>query len=361
MFDSKHYIPIMKWKRAEQGALKILGEEHKKHVTPLVQFVMPKYKPEEQLEEVVVGFEEQVLKIPGKIIDIWGLAPIFIDVSLLFTTDLKAKSLKAISLSGHKLGGVFIPVIHLDDDQLIKDAAYSVAKETGSGVCLRIVYSELSDIVTLNKGISDLVLSSGLQLKDIDLLIDIKETEKNGDKYNKYFKLSQGILDLSKWRTFTFASGSFPEDLSECKFDEENLIPRIDWKSWKDQTRGNELQRKPAFSDYTIQHPVYKESSQFFHPTSSIKYTLENEWLVMKGKKQKFELYLASAATLINDEKFYGETFSGGDRYIAEKARHFTEYIKNPAIKGTGSTETWLRAGINHHLALVANQIASLP
>jgi len=24
MFDSKHYIPILKWKRAEQGALKVL-------------------------------------------------------------------------------------------------------------------------------------------------------------------------------------------------------------------------------------------------------------------------------------------------------------------------------------------------
>jgi len=29
MFDSKHYIPILKWKRAEQGALKVLKDEQK--------------------------------------------------------------------------------------------------------------------------------------------------------------------------------------------------------------------------------------------------------------------------------------------------------------------------------------------
>lgn len=72
-------------------------------------------------------------------------------------------------------------------------------------------------------------------------------------------------------------------------------------------------------------------------------------------------MYLASAAVLVKDKRFCGENFSDGDKYIAEKAKHFVEYVKNPAIKGRGSTETWLKAGINHHLVLTAHQVASLP
>ena len=358
MFDSKHYVPILKWKRAEQGALKALEEKHKKDITPLIQFVMPKNMPQEQLEDVITRFEEQLTEIPGKIVEVWGSTPIFIDVSLLFSTPLKAKALDFISRGGHKLGGIFIPVIHLNDEEKVKKSAWAVAKETKSGLCVRLICPDFSDMTKLGQDITSL-LSVGLSEKDIDLLVDIKETEENGDKYAKYLNLSQRIPNLSRWRTFIFASGSFPENLSKCKLDEENLIPRIDWGSWRESI-GKKLQRKPNFADYTIQHPIYKEISQFFHPTSSIKYALENEWLIMKGKKQKYELYLASAAELVKDKRFYGENFSNGDKYIAEKAKHFSVYIKNPAIKGTGSTETWLKAGINHHLVLVAHQVSTL-
>lgn len=361
MFTSKHYIPILKWKRAEQGALKALSEKYKKHITPLIQFVMPKYESGDQLNDIVKKFEERLSEIPEKIIDVWGTSPIFVDVSLLFTTPLKTKSLSSISKKGHELGGTFIPVIHIGDHEAIKTAAFSLAKDSGDGLCLRLVCSDFSDIRRLNQPLTDLVSESGLKEKDIDLLVDIKETEKNGDKYNKYLDLSQKISSISKWRTFIFATGAFPKDLSECKLDEENLIPRVDWQSWGKYATNNRLQRKPAFADYTIQHPIYKEVTQFFHPTTSIKYTLKEDWLIMKGQKQKFDKYLASAALLVKDKRFFGEDFSSGDSYISEKAKHFEAYIKNPSIKGTGSTETWLRAGINHHLSLVADQISNLP
>lgn len=360
MFNTNHYIPILKWKRAEQGALKTLAEKNKEHITPLVQFVMPKYKPQEDLEAIIERFEDQSLQIPARVVEIWGRTPIFIDVSLLFTTPLKVKALGDITRGGHELGGIFFPVIHLNDDQEIQKVAYSLAKENKTGLCVRLICSDFADQDKLKQEIEGLLSSSGLSEKDIDLLVDIKETEKNGDKYSKYLSLSQNIPNLLKWRSYIFAGGSFPEDLSECKIDEENLISRIEWNSWRENVESNKLKRNPSFSDYTIQHPIYKETSQFFHPTSSIKYALDKDWLIMKGKKQKFDLYLASAATLVKDKRFRGESFSDGDKYIAEKAKHFEAYIKKPAIKGTGSTETWLRAGINHHLTLVAHQISNL-
>jgi hypothetical protein len=359
MFNSKNYVPILKWKRAEQGALKALAEDHKRHITPVIQFVMPKPKPNEQREDVIVRFEKELPDMPEKIIEVWGKDPIFIDASLLFSIPLKAKALDIISRHGHKLGGFFIPVIHLTDEEEIKNAARSAIKETKRGLCVRLICPDFSDITKLNRDIAKVLSSSGLSEKSIDILVDIQDTGENSEKYAKYFNLSQNIAGLSKWRTFTFSSGSFPVDLSGCKLDEENLIPRIDWNSWVDHI-GKKPQRIPTFSDHTIRHPIYVETTQFFPPTASIKYTLENEWWIMKGKKQRFEQYLANAALLVKDKKFSGENFSNGDKYISEKAKHYEAYIKNPAIGGTGSTETWLKAGINHHLSLVAHQVSTL-
>ena len=360
MFNSKHYVPILKWKRAEQSALRFLEEKHKKHITPLLQFVMPKSKPGEQRENIVVKFEEQAAMIPEKVIEVWGKTPIFIDVSLLYTIPLKVNALNVISQGGYNLGGVFIPTVHLNDEQKIKDVAYSLAKKNKCGLCLRLICSDFVDLNKLNQDIANFLLAGKLEEKEIDLLVDIKEVGGDGDKCSQYLGLTQGLLNLLKWRTFSFASGSFPEDLSACKLDEENLIPRIDWRSWKEYVTEKTLKRKPAFADYTIQHPIYKESLQFYHPTTSIKYALDNEWLVMKGKKHIFEMYLANAKLLSGYKRFYGEGFSYGDKYVALKAQHYDVYMKNKKAKGTGSTETWITAGINHHLVLVANQVSNL-
>lgn len=364
MFNSNHYVPIIKWKRAEQGALKTLDEGSKKHITPLIQFVMPKPKENEQLEDIILRFLEEAPQIPINVIDVWGKTPVFIDVSLLFSDELKSSSLELLLQGGKENGGFFIPVIHLSDASEIKSVACAFAKKNNSGLCLRLVSSNLFDLNALNISLSNFLQSYGMVAKQVDLVVDIKETEGTGDKYSRHLTQSQGIYNLLEWRTFTFAAGSFPKDMSECKLDEENLIPRIEWNSWKEYFSNGSLLRKPTFSDYTIQHPIYVETTQFFPPTSSIKYALEKEWLIMKGRKQKFELYLASAAALVGDPRFYKDNFSEGDKYIAEKARHFETYMKakneGKTAKGTGSTETWLKAGINHHLALVAHQVSNL-
>ncbi len=366
MFNSKHYIPILKWKRAEQNALESLTIEDKKSITPLVQFVMPKPKsakdPEKQFKEVVEIFQQKISKIPEEILKFWGNTHAFVDFSLLYTNPLRIEAVEKITEVGNKIGLHLVPVLNLSDDDTFKTSVYAVAKKYKSGFCLRLVPSDLGDIAKLNEDISRLLKTSGLKETDIDLLVDTKEINGNIEKYPAYIDASQKIANLSGWRSFIFASGAFPPDLSECKIDEENLIPRQDWKNWVEQIKNKKLARKPSFADYTIQHPIYRESTQFYHPTTSIKYALDDVWLVMKGKKQKFEMYLANAKLLLDDKKrFYGENFSAGDKYIAEKGKHYEKYIRDPKVKGTGSTETWITAGINHHLALVVHQIANLP
>jgi hypothetical protein len=62
-----------------------------------------------------------------------------------------------------------------------------------------------------------------------------------------------------------------------------------------------------------------------------------------------FAQYPANAELLLNRKEFCGAHFSYGDAYIWEKGSHQAESNGNP--------ETWLRAGINHHLVFKIRQI----
>jgi hypothetical protein len=134
----------------------------------------------------------------------------------------------------------------------------------------------------------------------------------------------------------------------------KNNIPRSDWNVWHEQITAHAVLRKPSFGDYTIQHPIYREYTQFFSPSASIRYTLNNDWLIMRGQKGKNSQYLANAQLLSKLPEFFGEQFSYGDAFIVEKGRDLKS-------KKTGNATNWLMVGINHHLTCTANQIANLP
>jgi hypothetical protein len=363
--DNFCYVPILKWKRAEINALKELYDEHKQYICPLIQ-IIPKEKAEDDLEVLINRFrDEQLHKIRNDVVDIWGDKKIFISFNLLYTTELKLESIKVVLKDDSKNEGSIVPVIHLSDDKEIKDYVFSFAKENNRELCLRIVPADFGidnniDIDKINSNIEDCLKEYEIDESLINLIVDISDFGSDKFLYDKYFKASQEIYNISNWKTFTFSGGSFLKDLSSCKTDIENKPSRIEWLSWKNQVLNNKLTRIPLFSDYTIQFPVYEKMTQFFQSTCSVRYTLEDDWWILKGKKGGFEQYLAHASDLVKHERYYREAFSFGDKYIKEKADHFEEYRKNPEIKGTGSTESWLSAGINHHLTVAATQVSNL-
>lgn len=371
MFSTKHYIPILKWKPAEKKALEFLGAERKKYITPIIQLVMPKPKKvkngekekttEEQFNEVIEIFQDKIEKIPEEILKYWGNTPIFIDVNLLYTPALQIETLNKLLKIAVKLNMSITPVVDISCNQKIKNAICPLVRQLGNGLCLRLVGSDFDDPKRLHKDIEAFLSQNKLTENKIDLLIDIQEIYKNNDKYHHFIDLSQKITNLLNWRTYIFASGSFPINLTEFKMDaEEHRVPRFEWKNWVDLLKTKKLQRTPSFADYTIQYPIYEEASQFRLPSPSIKYTLNDDWLILRGKKGHFEHYLANAKLLSDHPNFFGEDFSAGDKFIVEKGEHLHKYLKNQNIGGTGNATTWLAAGINHHLTCTANQIANL-
>lgn len=380
MFSKQHYVPILKWKRAEIRALEALESKNKNDMTPLLELVMPKvsniYKDKDRkvkktsieiFDEIVAKFKEQRMgEIPLEIQASWGNQPIFIDFSLLyeaqFTTRLKVESLNTIIPAGNALGLALIPVVNLNDEFSIQETAALLSKKYNSGLCVRIAISDLTDVKKLNTKLENLLSSVGVDMVNIDLIVDLKSINEGDSQYLGFVNLIQEIINVEGWRSLILASGAAPEDLSKCKIDEATFIPRLDWLSWIKHAYENKMVvRIPTFSDYTIRNPVYKETEQFYAPTTSIRYTLESDWMIMKGKKLDFKLYLANAKLLVESSgRFYGEGFSAGDKFIADKAKHYDAYIRSPKLKGTGGSEDWIFAGVNHHLVLTAHQLASL-
>lgn len=151
-------------------------------------------------------------------------------------------------------------------------------------------------------------------------------------------------------------SGAFSKDLADFEKNRQHTPSRDDWLSWKNQVTQIDLPRYPTYGDYTVQYPLLVEPPEFPNISASIRYTAEEYWVIMRGEGMKTgpgsAQYAANAQLLVDRPEFRGASFSAGDRYIYNLSRYL--------IKGTGSPETLIRAGINHHVTLVVDQIAKL-
>ena len=93
------------------------------------------------------------------------------------------------------------------------------------------------------------------------------------------------------------------------------------------------------------------------HFSASIRYTSDDYWLIMRGEDALrkdgpgFDQWPASAMILCDSPEYCTETFSAGDKYIKEMSVQRQE---------TGNPQTWLEAGINHHMTFAVRQITNL-
>lgn len=373
MFNTNHYIPVLRWKAAEKDALRYLSSEERKEITPLIELMMPRpeqYKgntkkerdakkeiktEQELLDESISMFKSALSKIPEDIAKCWGDTPIFVDVRFV-DSSIRARALADLLEEGEKHNLFLIPVVNmvpiidLESDRQTREVAIKYAKDGDRGLGLRILRTHLRR-ETLDRELKEFLETSELTGGQIDLLIDLGIAD---GEYASLVDCFKKISNLKGWRSFTVIGGSFPPDLTQYKLG-DNRISRIEWVNWNNPAFFKELERTPSFGDYTIQCPVYKEPPRISYPSASIRYTSNEEWIVMRGQggpDKETKQYLANARLLTGLSEFDGKDFGYGDAYIAEKATDLSS-------SKTGSPTTWLVAGVNRHLTKVAKQIAS--
>jgi hypothetical protein len=187
----------------------------------------------------------------------------------------------------------------------------------------------------------------------VHLIVDVGLVTESGIKF---LYICSRVPEVLRWRTFTVLAGSFPKDLSHLSIG-THLVPRFEWLHWRASLENANLPRVPTFGDYTTQHALYTVPPPGANVCASVRYTTDEAWLVMRGEAlrsktgPKYAQYPATAELLCEQKEYRGPAFSSGDHYIWQ--------IASREIEVTGSPETWLRAGINHHLAFVVRQVAA--
>jgi hypothetical protein len=353
MFDHKHYIPVLRWKRAEWKALGELASGDRDYVTPFLEltplsFRAKRNKPAPNPRDVLAKNAADILKY-------WRQAPFFMDLCHLRVGPDLGNGHHAFQFLAERTrsaGLHLIPVTGLNRAPAYQSAIASIITADGFGICIRVHPAEIQ-----RHDFSTTLLSTlanfGLEPEDVDLFVDYRLWDAGLPSFSV---LCPHIPELSRWRTLTLSSGTFPRDLTGFTVGEHQLA-RSDWLAWQMQVSAGNLPRLPSFSDYTIQHADFAEPPEYANFSASIRYTSGNYWVIMRGEGvfldngPGFDQWPANAQLLCVRSEFCGPAFSAGDKYIFDMGNQITN---------TGNAETWLRAGINHHITLTVRQIANI-
>jgi len=351
-------------------ALQKLAAADRGNITPLVEFIMPApttdKKNRRQIKETSKDkFLRKLPEVANELLKFCGREALFVDVHLL-DGDIRASSFEKILEAANALDIFSIPVTHIipvtstDADIATRGVATRYAKASGHGLCIRIDKSHFADN-NLSLHIQDFVRINALDISSIDLLVDLQIVD-SGTSARAIVNHLTRLPDLSKWRSFIVAAGSFPKDLTEFEVFNTHQVPRADWKLWHEISDAEELIRKPVFSDYTIQHPIFYGYVPGANVSASVRYTDDDQWQVFRGQALGYmnkktgvkgpgsKQYIGHAKTLLGQSFYKGETYSFGDAEIKR--------IAGDQKGKTGNPQKWLSIGINHHLTLVARQIS---
>jgi hypothetical protein len=355
MFDHRHYVPILKGRDGEYGALKYLSPASRERLTPLVELPPIPWNFEE--EKPARTIDTHLKKVAQKIEGSWGLGrPLFLDLMWIAETERMNDGKHPVEHafgSARSRGLAPIPVVGLcrGDDYLA--ACAGAIRQDRRGVCVRVQREDFVDFEDIESEFRRVLEASGTRATDADLLLDLRALTGAGQTDTKnVLALISRLTDLSRWRTFTLAGTSFPQNLTGLPPSDSSRIPRHEWDLWRD-VLGSKPHRLPTFGDYGISHPEPSEvDARVMRPSASVRYTAHQSWLILKGRNLRDHGYVQFhdvCRKLVGMTEYRGRRFSWGDEYIDDCANE---------VAGTGNLTTWRKVGTSHHLAFVLRQIA---
>lgn len=335
MSGHKHYVPILKTKAGERWAIDHTRADRKDSLTPL--FEIHRHRTNNDVEHAG--------EMCDSLASIWGTArPLFLDTCWLHPASGDPVVIEATLAHAREIGLRAIPVVRLGYDDASLDTIADAVAADGRGWMLRIVPTE----VNAHDRIGEVVAHLGVAHNSVDLLLDYKTIAMHLPAH------VAALPNVMAWRTFSAASAAFPRSLTHLQHGMWHQIDRTDWQSWQMGIASGDLQRVPAYADYTIRDPG--PTADFGDPSVNLRYTKEAYWLARVERKFK-EGYAGDmhtiCASLIARPEFNGAQFSAGDAEIADAA--------NPALDRPGAPQQWLQWGMNHHIAVTVQQVSALP
>jgi hypothetical protein len=356
-FSDSHYVPCLRWKRGEYQAILKLPNSIKQVMTPLIE--VPEMGWDFEKNEVLKTIDELLKPFAKRVNDKWGKLPCFIDLGLLDSIEKMATGIHPLSFifeELQKMGCSSIPVTGINKDDVYQNEIKNIIKKNTLDICLRVKIEQV-ETPSFKSDLDKLLKVFGVTINHIHFILDLGAP--NFLPIEGFARLLKKIISnlpyLNEWKTFVILSTSFPESMAIVKKG-NNTLPRYEWLLYKNIISKflDEETRLPTFGDYTISHPkVLEIDMRIVKPAATIRYTIEDEWLIIKGENVReygFKQYHDLSRNLSTSKYYSGSTFSFGDEYI--------QLCADKKVK-TGSLTTWREIGTNHHITMLTKDIAS--
>lgn len=354
-FGPDHYVPLLKGKAGEFAALNSITAYDLRNLTPFIDVPLMQGGTGQATPEQHYAAQHRHLR------EQWGSrGPVFVDSRLVQagvrTADGKHPALQLFRQAA-EAGIAVVPVGGLRREDAYQESVRAGAALLGHGVCLRLEDADLTP--ALPSSVVRWLGSLDVEPEQVDLVLDLREVAAGAERsMTSAARMTIATLPfLERWRTFTLASGAFPDPLGSMPRLVPRLLPRVDWSLWRAVAAEMPPEvRRPSFGDYGISHPGMAE----FDPRTAsvpvaLRYTTPADFLVIKAgsfQKQGGRPFRDICATLVAMPAFSGGSFSAGDRYIDECARV-------PGSSG-GNPRKWREVGTSHHLTMVVTQLRGL-
>ena len=362
-FISKHHVFIAKLKRGELWALNHLSVAQKSTVTPLFEMWPPaiprppKQKPGQKPlpakpPKTLSQHSHDLLTL---VRDEWHDLPFYLDSQYVPKGGIPtAGAVKTIFDSARSLQLPCVPVTALRFTQAFQNEIAQVIAKDGRGVMVRLHIEDFNNSAILPSYLSALQTLLKVSPEQVDILIDLRHRPTQAEVNQLGTSCLGSLPNLNSWRTLTLASGCFPSSITDWPYAQWISLSRSDWLGWRDvrAARQKLKLRQPSFGDYGVRcggEPLGAAR----RPDPNIRYSTKASVLTQKGTKDDGQMK-AICADLLTRPEYAGQTFSRGDHEIALRA-------VGPGFPNNGQAEQWIQWCTNHHLALTAAQIQSLP
>jgi hypothetical protein len=349
------YMPILKWKRGELEALHQTFPVDRPLVIPLLEVLDDTIDEDE--EDSASGQGGPYGTLLTQIQRAWGTDPLFVDLDAVAPALRAAGGLHPLLRlfqGASQLGFLLTPVTGLGRAPAFQQAVAATIAADGRGACIRV---NPGDVVAATFAASLRALLATLQCApgQIDLLLDWEAIAETAGPQTALAiaAVVPNLPSLAAWRSVTFAASSFPNTLSAAGVGRAT-ITRAEWEAYQLLLNTPPGGRLLSFGDYGIAYPVYE--SVPYAGAAAIRYTINDDWLIYRGRSVQgprfggYAQFHALCQQLVRDPEYRGAAFSWGDGLIDRCAQQQV---------GTGNLTTWRSVGTNHHIALVARQLAS--
>lgn len=350
------YVPVLKGKEGEFSALEVIPQKLKQEIMPLIE--IPPVPYDYASKRSTKTFDSHLESFPERFRKCCPASGLYVDLARFAEDKSLTRGFEAILTS---LADLYRPpklvVSRRSSDYWLK-SVHHYSGSTSNGICVRLQVKDFQEDVDLDGDVTRLLDRTGKSGSASDLIVDLEDL---GSDVSRAVLVARSVLSMiplkGEWRSIALAAASFPEDLSDVDAASEVVLPRREWDLWRTlQRRPTSLPRPDiVFADYAISSPVSKElDPRTMRMSANIRYTTENEWLVIKGRNVReygFSQYFELCRALVEHTQYRGSSFSWGDKFIEECA------LGNA---GPGNATTWRKVGVNHHVTLVRDQISKL-